>query len=200
MICSELMSRDLRWVTESTSIQDAAVLMNREGVGMLPVCAPDGQVVGVITDRDMALRVCAANRSASETQTGDVMSAPVVTCRPDEALAQAERLMATTGKARVVVVDDQRRPLGILSLADVITRDREGKRAIVTARKVLAREAPRASNPLEHVVESGPAHSELTEEAAPDAEETRHGSPTAFNRESFIVGGQNTRDMKEFPR
>jgi len=200
MICSELMSRDLRWVMESTSIQDAALLMNREGVGMLPVCAPDGHVVGVITDRDMALRVCAANRSPSETRAADVMSAPVVTCQPDVALAQAESLMATTGKARVVVVDEQQRPVGILSLADVITGDREGRRAIVTARKVFAREVPRAGGPEEHVVESGPAHGEDTEEAAPDAEETRQASSTAFNRESFIVGGQRTRDMKEFPR
>ena len=156
MNCSELMSRDLRWVLETTTVQEAAWVMNREGVGMLPVCAADGHVVGVITDRDMALRVCAANRSPAETLAADVMSAPVVTCSPDESVAQVESLMATTGKARVVVIDDQRRPVGVLSLADVITGDREGRRAIVTARKVFAREAPRTSIPLEHVVESGP--------------------------------------------
>jgi CBS domain-containing protein len=126
------------------SVRDCAKLMKKENVGFVPVCNEDGEPVGTITDRDIALRVVAEGRGA-DTRIDDVMTREVVACHVGDELADAERLMRENRKSRVMVLDDGKL-VGVISLSDVIEAEDEGV-AADTMRAVASREArqPHAS-------------------------------------------------------
>jgi CBS domain-containing protein len=79
-------------------------------------------VSGLVTDRDLALRVVAVGR-ASATPLSAIMTRDVRICRPHEDLQVAEHRMATLRKSRLVVVDDYGRCLGVISLSDLAQAD-----------------------------------------------------------------------------
>jgi len=93
--------------------------MREQDLGFLPVCDEAGRVVGVVTDRDLARRVCAEDARASATPVRDIMSVGVVACRPAHTVAHAERQMRRHKVTRIVIKDDEDRLLGVLSLSDV---------------------------------------------------------------------------------
>jgi len=113
----EIMRRDVEWVREDCPAIAAARVMRDKNVGILPVCDAVGRVVGVITDRDIAVRVCAEDRCAT-TSVHDVMTRDVVSCTPGQSVAFAEKLMSRHHITRLVVID-HRRLAGLLSLSDV---------------------------------------------------------------------------------
>jgi CBS domain-containing protein len=91
-------------------------------VGFLPVCQSDGSPVGTLTDRDIVVRVVAGGRPAS-TAVQEVMSTELVCCRPDDEVKEAERLMRVNQVSRVLVVGEDGRVAGVISLADVTRAD-----------------------------------------------------------------------------
>ncbi|HJQ19917.1 MAG TPA: CBS domain-containing protein [Gemmatimonadaceae bacterium] len=135
MKIQDIMTRDPRCVTRDTPVRDAALLMKQEDVGILPVV--DGehsrQLVGVVTDRDIALRVVADGRGANVT-VGDVMSErSLATCAPDRDVNDAMDLMASEQVRRIPVVDERGMLVGIVSQADVVRRasnDRKAEKTI----------------------------------------------------------------------
>jgi CBS domain-containing protein len=103
---SDLMTRSAVWCLPSDLVGSVAQLMKQEEVGLLPV-VDDQQakrVIGVITDRDLALNVLAEGRRPDITAIGDVMTANPVTCRADEALDSALSAMAQHQIRRVPIV------------------------------------------------------------------------------------------------
>jgi CBS domain-containing protein len=139
MRCETVMKKDVVYALPTDSARQAAALMRDENIGFLPVCDDDGCVVGVLTDRDLAIRVCADGLSAADVNVEDTMTREVVACRPDDELTDAERLMAEYCKSRVVVTDDAYHLLGVISLADVVQRD-SNRHAAHTLRKIVSRE------------------------------------------------------------
>jgi len=125
MKCSELMTREVKSVKKTDDVFHAARLMREHKIGFLPVHDAHGRLVGVVTDRDLAMKVCAADREPVGTEVGDVMSHPVVTCRATEPVARAEREMTVHGLRRIVVVDAAGRAVGVVSATD-IARSRSG--------------------------------------------------------------------------
>jgi CBS domain-containing protein len=123
MRCYEVMKREVAMVTADASAEEAARVMRDRGVGFLPVCDDRGRVIGCLTDRDLALRVCTLGRSAHAVMVAEVMTLDVVACYPDDELWEAERLMCTFRKSRIVCVDDDGRPVGVISLSDVAVWD-----------------------------------------------------------------------------
>ncbi|MGK3994336.1 CBS domain-containing protein [Sorangium sp. So ce1024] len=123
MNCSELMKTDVACCKTSEPVEKIAELMQTRNIGFVPVCRDDGTVVGTLTDRDLALRVLAEHRSASSTRAGDIMTRDVVCCGPDDDLSVAQRLMSERKKSRIVCVDDQKHPVGVISLSDIAARD-----------------------------------------------------------------------------
>jgi len=119
MQCHEIMTSSVETVPPRLSVERAARKMFERILGFLPVCTEEGRVVGVLTDRDIAVRVCAAGRSASNTRVEEVMSHPVVSCRVYDPVSRVERLMTAHRKARVIVTDDQDRLVGVISLTDL---------------------------------------------------------------------------------
>lgn len=139
MRCETIMKRDFVYVTETDSAQRAAMIMREENIGFLPVCDRDVRVIGTLTDRDLAIRVCAEIASAAEVTVADVMTREVISCAPEDDLKRAEQLMADSRKSRILVTDDTGGMLGIISLTDVVERD-SNRHAAHTLRKIVSRQ------------------------------------------------------------
>jgi CBS domain-containing protein len=136
------MKRNVARCAEELTVEACARMMRDNNVGFLPVVDGRGQVVGVVTDRDLAVRVL-ADDLPSETPVGEVMTRDVRVCRFDDDLESAERKMAVARKSRLVVTDDGGRCVGVISLSDFAQAE-PGARAAEVLRAVTRREAPRA--------------------------------------------------------
>ena len=139
MLCLDLMKTEIETFREGDSVQDVARRMREVNIGFAPVCGADGRPVGTLTDRDIALRVCAEDRSASATRAGEVMTREAVTCHEGDPIEEAERLMARHRKSRIMVVDDEGRLVGVISLSDVVDEE-DDDRAAETMRTISERE------------------------------------------------------------
>ena len=120
---SQVMTRNARWVAPGESLQRAAQLMGELDVGALPVCEGE-RLVGMVTDRDIAVRGIAAGKAPQSAHVDEVMSADVRWCFEDQSLDEVMAQMSDSQIRRVPVVshDDQHRLLGIVSLGDLATR------------------------------------------------------------------------------
>jgi CBS domain-containing protein len=117
---ADLMTRDVVCVRAGERLNVAAQLMWDSDCGAIPVLTDDGeQVVGMITDRDICMATWLQDCPPSAIAVSRVMSQEVHVSTPDSALADAERVMRSKQVRRVPVVDEQRRVVGILSLADI---------------------------------------------------------------------------------
>jgi len=139
MRCEEIMKRTVECVTTKDTVQDAARKMRDDNIGFLPVCENGKKVLGTITDRDIAIRVCADDRSASSTRIGDVMTREVVGCRPSDDVARAEELMSKHRKSRMLCIDESGQVVGVISLSDIAQHQADG--GAQTLREVTTREA-----------------------------------------------------------
>lgn len=114
----DLMTVLPRTVKLGDSIVDAAKVMRGEDAGIAPIV--DGErLVGVVTDRDIAVRVVAAGRDPRETKVEEIASSTLVTIDPDQDLAEALRLMAEHQVRRLPVVEEDGRLVGIVAQSDV---------------------------------------------------------------------------------
>jgi CBS domain-containing protein len=137
--CADIMKREVVLVGPEDPVVQAARLMRDHGVGFLPVCREDGKLVGVVTDRDLALRAL-ADGGAPDRPVRDVMTRELVACDPQDELARAEELMGRHMKSRLPVVDRDGRVEGVLSLSDVAKHE-DPRTVGTTLRQVSAREA-----------------------------------------------------------
>jgi CBS domain-containing protein len=140
MKCKDVMKQSVHCARQTDTVQSAARTMRDRNVGFVPVCDEDGRVAGTLTDRDIAIRLATEDRSAAQVRVGDIMSRELVACHPEDDLAEAERLMATRKKSRILVTDAEGTIRGVISLSDVAARD-SATRAAVTLRNVATREA-----------------------------------------------------------
>jgi CBS domain-containing protein len=115
----DVMTPQPQTVQRLTAVRFAAGLMEREDVGSLPVVEEDGELVGIVTDRDIALRVVGAGRDPETTQVGEILTEHPVLVFPDESLDDALELMAKHQVRRLPVVAD-RQLVGVLAQADVV--------------------------------------------------------------------------------
>lgn len=113
-----VMQREVRVATPDDSAQDAARLMAEEGTGALPVREGD-RLVGMVTDRDLALRLVAEGRDARTTRVRDVMTPDIRWIFEDETLDRAAEMMADQQVRRLPVVNRERHLVGIVSLGDL---------------------------------------------------------------------------------
>jgi len=189
MKCTDVMNRNLEWLTEKDTIFKAATVMADAGIGFLPICDARMRVVGVVTDRDLTTRALAKRLTPETTSAAMVMSSPVVTCLATADVGDAEDLMAAERKSRLVITDADGKLAGIVSLADLIEQVR-GRKSLETVRAVLWREAlgPRAG--------------------APKGQPLLKDDPIARNqplddelkvRPTVVTGGHHTIGTKEFP-
>lgn len=124
MKVQEVMRGEVRYVSLETDLATAGRVMAEIEGGILPVVGADGRVAGVITDRDICLALAARDRRPSEVQARQIMSSELFSCAPDHDVRSALHWMGACKVRRLVVVDAQRRLLGLLSLDDVVLQSR----------------------------------------------------------------------------
>ena len=113
------MTPDARFCSEDTTAADAARTMASEGIGALPVCDTDGHLFGVVTDRDLALKVVAEGRDSDTVRLGELVDrSEVVTIGADDSVEEAIRTMKDHAVRRLPVIDGQSL-VGMLSQADI---------------------------------------------------------------------------------
>jgi CBS domain-containing protein len=108
-----------------TSVAEVAKVMAREDIGPVPI-VEGGKLVGVVTDRDLVVRVLAEGRDPQSTTAGEVASSDVVTVSPDASLDEALQLLASHQVRRLPVVENDRL-VGIVAQADVARHAEEVK-------------------------------------------------------------------------
>jgi len=114
----DVMTANPRTVGPEDSLRMAAQFMDELNVGVLPVCEGE-KVIGMVTDRDIAVRGVAQGLSPDEGQVREVMSASVRTCYDDEQVDDVLDEMADVQIRRVPVLDREQRLVGIVSLGDL---------------------------------------------------------------------------------
>jgi CBS domain-containing protein len=119
----DAMTEDPRSIGASASVVEAARLMREQNIGSLPI-ADDGNLVGVITDRDITTRVVAEAADPETTSVGDVYSRDLITVEPDTDLEEALALMARHQVRRLPVVENDRL-VGIVAQADIALTENE---------------------------------------------------------------------------
>jgi CBS domain-containing protein len=136
--CSQLMTHDPVFCLASDTVDRAAQLMRQEDVGSLPVIEnyQTKKLLGIITDRDIALKVVAEKRDATSTRAQEVMTRNPVICRPDNDLQVALDAMAGHQVRRIPVVDDNNQIVGIISQSDVATRVSEPARTAELVKEI----------------------------------------------------------------
>jgi CBS domain-containing protein len=117
MRCEQLMKTDVAFVRPSDEVRHAAALMKSRNIGFLPVCSDERKVVGVITDRDIAVR-CVAEGRPSTISVRDVMTREIVACRPEDDIKTAELAMARHQRSRILCLGEHQYLLGVISLSD----------------------------------------------------------------------------------
>jgi CBS domain-containing protein len=139
MRCEELMTGEVEVLRTNQTVRDAARRMRDLNIGFLPICDDAEQLVGVLTDRDIALRVVAEDRGG-DVAVEEVMTGEVVSCSPDDDVERAEALMRTNQKSRLVCVDEGGQVAGVISLTDILQYGDEARAASVAA-DITEREA-----------------------------------------------------------
>jgi CBS domain-containing protein len=122
MLVKFIMTLDVEWVSDDASIQEAARLMRSLDVGSIPVQSANRELVGMLTDRDLALRATAEGLDPFTTKVRDVMTEDVVYCYEDQEVQDAVNLMEALQLRRLLVLNRDQRLVGIVSLGDLAVR------------------------------------------------------------------------------
>ena len=114
----DVMSSDPCTINADKSVAYAAKMMRDEDVGLAPIVEGD-KLIGMLTDRDIAIRVVAEGKDPDQVTVREVASKQVVTVDPQQDLAEALRIMAKHQVRRLPVVEEDGRLVGVVAQADV---------------------------------------------------------------------------------
>jgi CBS domain-containing protein len=121
----EVMTRDVRACEPNATVADAAKVMAQEDVGPVPI-VEDGRLVGIVTDRDIVVRVVAEGRDPNATTVKEIASTELVTVSPGDDLDEALNLLAARQVRRLPVVEGERL-VGIVAQADIARLGKDKK-------------------------------------------------------------------------
>ena len=127
----DAMTPNPRTIGGSATVMEAAQVMDRADVGAIPVVDGDDILIGIVTDRDIALRVVAAGRDPRLTTVGDIATTSVSPAYPNEPLDDALEQMAYRQVRRLPVIEDDR-VVGMLAQADMVheLKDKQAGRLV----------------------------------------------------------------------
>ena len=118
MKVKKIMHKGVQWVSPDTSITTLAKKMKQYDVGALPVGEND-RLIGMVTDRDIAVRGFANGKDISKLTAKDIMTKGIIWCRARDSAGQAARVMESKQVRRLPVIDENKRMVGMLSLGDI---------------------------------------------------------------------------------
>jgi CBS domain-containing protein len=119
MKISQIMTRDVELCSSEDNLAAAASRMWDCDLGVLPVVDGDGQVIGMVTDRDICMAALTRGQALHEILVSVAMSKEVLSCAPDATLIEAEEIMRSGQVRRLPVIDSEASLVGIVSLNDL---------------------------------------------------------------------------------
>ncbi len=124
MKIKHVMTKDPTCCVPSDTAQHAASIMRDEKAGVVPVIDNEQsrKIAGVVTDRDLCMNIVAEGRDPRTTQVHECMTTTVVSCLAHDSVDKVTDLMRENQIRRIAVVDEQRRLIGIVSMADIVGR------------------------------------------------------------------------------
>jgi CBS domain-containing protein len=122
--CDEVMTKNPVCCRPDDMVVKVAQMMQSENIGSIPVIENEQtqKLIGIVTDRDLALKIVAKGQDAKSTKVEAVMTRQIVTCRTGDDLQMALDVMAEHQLRRIPIVDDDDKIVGIIAQADVATR------------------------------------------------------------------------------
>lgn len=138
MKAQEIMSTNPTCVTPDTPLVEAARVMKSENIGIVPVVESSNsrRLVGVLTDRDIAIRAVAEGRDGTSTSVGHVMSSDIRTGAPDDSVEDVMDLMGKEQVRRIPIVDERGTLVGIVAQADIVLKAGNDRKAEKTVEKI----------------------------------------------------------------
>lgn len=118
MKVKEMMHKGAEYVAPTAKLQIVAKKMRDYDVGSIPVC-DGGEVIGIVTDRDIAIRALANGKDVAKLEAKDVMSKDVIFCRDNENAEDAIRIMEDNRVRRLPVLNEAKKLVGMVSLGDI---------------------------------------------------------------------------------
>ena len=138
LLVRNVMTEDVKTVTPDMDAYDAAGLMRSHDVGSAPVVDAEGHLVGIVTDRDLVIRVLGDRADPTKVRIGDVATRrSIFTISPDAQVSEARGMMATERVRRLPVVKGERL-VGIVSLGDVAEADSSARAIGETLKEISA--------------------------------------------------------------
>jgi CBS domain-containing protein len=119
MKVKDVMTSGVECISPITTLREAAQRMKELDVGPMPVCGEDDRLAGMITDRDITVRAVAAGLDLSTAKVRDVMTPNVIYCFEDQDIGDAAHMMEQNQIRRLVVLNRDKRLVGIISLGDL---------------------------------------------------------------------------------
>lgn len=117
MLVKDIMSKEIVSLCSEDSVEKAAQLMKKEDVGSIPIVNQD-KVIGIVTDRDIALRTVGSGCDVKQTKVKDIMTANPVTGSPDMDVHAAAKLMSEN-QIRRLPIQENNRLVGVVALGDI---------------------------------------------------------------------------------
>jgi len=124
MLVKEVMNRNVKTVRPEDTVKDAASIMNNHRIGSLVVVSGTGEVVGILTERDILTDVVATGKSADEVKVSEIMTPNIVTITPDKTLEEAADIM-TENRIKKLPVVHEGRLVGIVTATDLIAYEKD---------------------------------------------------------------------------
>jgi len=170
MELKDFISYHVEAVSPDDSLKQAAVKMRDLDVGSMPVCEGN-RVIGMVTDRDITIRATAAGDDPTNTKVGAVMTPDVVYCTEDDTVQEAARLMQEHQIRRLLVLNQERELVGIVSLGELSTATGDRQLAGETLERVS--DPAEYRQPSEPPLDDDEAESQEPESSVGDSLDTR---------------------------
>jgi CBS domain-containing protein len=133
MSIQDVMTRNPATLPMDATVTDAARMMRDQAIGDVLVCRDDGTLCGVLTDRDITVRMVAEGLDPDKTDIGSICTGEPITLSQDSTVDDAISTMRTRAIRRIPVVEDEK-PIGVVSLGDLaVKRDRESALGQISA-------------------------------------------------------------------
>jgi CBS domain-containing protein len=132
------MTEELVYGLPSDTVTKVAQMMKKEDIGPVPIVDNEESKtpIGIVTDRDLALKVVGEGRDPNTTRVEEVMTRKLITCRADDNVENAMKAMAQYQLRRIPVVDNDGRLIGIIAQADVATRVDQPKKTAEVVKEI----------------------------------------------------------------
>ena len=145
----DVMTPQAEVISPDATTEDAAALMKTLDIGVLPVCDEEG-LVGILTDRDLVVRVLAATRDPKAMLVGEAMTPSVVYCFDDDDVEHAASVMAGQQIRRLPVLDKNRKLVGIVSVGDIAVNTQDHQLTGKVLEDVSQPSLPRRGETADH--------------------------------------------------